>query len=72
MEENVDFNKTYAAFRDSEEVFVLYNEFFNDIDNFMKYQNKNPDNIIGARRCARFRRRSRFRRQSPYARRRLF
>ncbi len=47
MEENVDFNKTYAAFRDSEEVFVLYNEFFNDIDNFMKYQNKNPDNIIG-------------------------
>ena len=46
MEENVDFNKTYAAFRDSEEVFVLYNEFFNDIDNFMRYQNKNPTNII--------------------------
>ena len=47
MEENVDFNKSYAAFRHSEEVFVLYNEFFNEIDNFMRYQNKNPDNIIG-------------------------
>ena len=46
MEENVDFNKTYAAFRHSEEVFVLYNEFFNEIDHFMRYQNKNPDNII--------------------------
>ena len=46
MEENVDFNKTYAQFKDSEDVFVLYNEFFNDIDNFMRYQNKNPTNII--------------------------
>ena len=46
MEENVDFNKSYAAFRHSEEVFVLYNEFFNEIDNFMRYKNKNPDNII--------------------------
>jgi hypothetical protein len=46
MEENVDFNKTYSQFKDSEDVFVLYNEFFNDIDNFMRYQNKNPTNII--------------------------
>ena len=46
MEENVDFNKTYAQFKDSEDVFVIYNEFFNDIDNFMRYQNKNPTNII--------------------------
>ena len=46
MEENIDFNKTYSQFKDSEDVFVLYNAFFNDIDNFMRYQNKNPKNII--------------------------
>ena len=46
MEENVDFNKTYAQFKDSEDVFVLYNQFFNDIEHFMRYQNKNPTNII--------------------------
>ena len=46
MEENVDFNKTYAQFKDSEDVFVLYNEFFNDIDKLMRYQNKNPKNLI--------------------------
>ncbi len=46
MEENVDFNKTYSQFKDSEDVFVLYNDFFNDIDHFMRYQNKNPSNII--------------------------
>ena len=43
MEENIDFNITYSQFKDSEDVFVLYNEFFND---FMKYQNENPKNII--------------------------
>ena len=46
MEENVEFNKTYAQFKDSEDVFVLYNEFFQYIDHFMRYQNKNPTNII--------------------------
>jgi len=46
MEENVEFNKTYAQFKESEDVFVLYNEFFNYIDHFMRYQNKNPTNII--------------------------
>ena len=46
MEENIDFNKTYSQFKDSEDVFVLYNAFFNDIDNFMRYQNKNPKNLI--------------------------
>ena len=46
MEENEDFNKTYAGFKDSEDVFTLYNTFLDEIDNFMRYQNKNPGNII--------------------------
>ena len=46
MEDNEEFNKIYDGFKVSEDAFVLYNKFFDDIDNFMRYQNKNPGNII--------------------------
>jgi hypothetical protein len=46
MEDNEEFNKIYDGFKVSEDAFILYNKFFDDIDNFMRYQNKNPGNII--------------------------
>ena len=43
---NADFIKSYESFIESESILKIFNKFFDDFENFMRFEIKNPMNII--------------------------